>query len=536
MRILGIASLLSLLVSSPAFAQAPSAPFGRYLGVLRHESIGRDQLAKLDLIASREESNTLHLSAVLTLHLGDYASAEYVAYHWDEVRYNLLTGSFVFEKPDQQATLVVRKFSGAELEGDFRSAFGPGVLKILLKQSGTPSPQYPIIEPVQGEYEGLCPSPIASGKKVPTRLQLLTYRSTEGMSQVGNPFASYRIRGLSGENSGTSCAAAGPAWCTWGTITTGNFNFFKNHLQIFSRYRNLDCQTEAGGLRCGSCDFLKRISSETKGPRALVPPTSSNVLDTSGGNAALQGNDTEGLQGEYRGYLHHEYLDRYQPASLNLLTYQAGAEPGQPPTLKMSAAASLFFGEHDAMEQISYKFNERSYPNPLRAPQLVLTQRESDVDAILQITTLGKGIVRGVWFSRLFGRVGTFTMTRNEPPALPAGARLMEEISGQYESTDWDLGLAVGQGTSAPGTTNPFAPLTFNGWTLMRDVTAKINVTGGSYDFYTGKIGLDVGEGDYRIGYRSSRQRLLLKKTRLAPLAPLPRFEPDAFRLVTEPF
>jgi len=530
------AILLSLAVTTTAMA-APEPPLGRFVGVLRHESLQRDQLAKLDFVASREDGNVLRLMAVLTLQFGDFASGEYVAYHFDDVRFNLLTQNFVFDQSDQGITLVAKQYSGTEFVGEFRSSFSGDIGKVMLRKEAPAEPKLPLIEPIWGEYRGKCVSNVG-GKKVDTTLQLYSYRSTEGAVQVGNPFRAYKIKGFLGEqHGGEGCLSGSTRDCVWGNIRSGSYNFYKKRLVLFNNYRNLSCTTEQNGLQCGGCDFLKRVSSETNGSRRVFfPPTSSSILGevAAGDRPALEG-DMQAIQGEYHGYLHHEYLDRYQLGSLNILTYQASPSTGQPVTLRMSAVAALHFANEEGTESLSYKFDERSYPSPLLTPQFVFSQPKGDVDAVLQVTSLGNGTVKGVWYSQLFGRVGTFVFVKQELPKLPSGVKLMEPLSAHYQSTDWELDLLVGMGTSAPNTENPFGPLTFGGWILMPSVTPKIHITGGSYDFYTGRIGLEVGENIVQLGQRDSRSRLFLKKMYYAVLSPLPPHDLAPYRLIGTP-
>lgn len=503
--------------------------FGRYTGVLRHESAKRDQLAKLELIASREDGNTLFLKAVLTLHFGDFANKEYVAYHFDDVRFNLLTQTFVFDQPDQPVTLVTKQLSGNRLEGTFRSSYSGDIGKVLLSSEKPVLPEYPLIEPVWGEYKGLCESKIA-GKKTETVVQLYTYRSSEGAGQVGNPFRAYKIKGFIGEDDGSQCISGTSKMCVWGNVRTGAYNFFKNQLQIFNTYKNLNCTTEPDGIRCGGCDLLKRVSNETAEPRALEPLSSTSVLEPAEvAGPALVG-DVDSIQGEYVGWVHHEYLNRYQLGSLNILTYQVPTGPSEPISLRMSALASLYFGDEPNLESISYRFTERSYPNPLGTPQFVFSQPDADVDAILQITGLGKGVVKGIWFSQVFGRVGSFEFHKTGAPKLPSDAIKFETISGAFQGTNWDVNLMVALGISSPGTENPFAPLTFGGYAIMPSLTPKKHITGGTYDFYTGRIGIDVGDDVSFVGERPSGKRLGLQKLHLSVTSPLPTFGLEPYR------
>jgi len=510
---------------------APASPFGRYIGVLRHEALKRDQLAKLDFIASREENNVLVLKAVLTLHMGDFKSGEYIGYHFDNVRFNLLSQAFVFDQADQPITLKVSKFTGDEFVGEFRSAHSGEISQIILNKDKLPELKYPIFQPVWGEYYGVCQSK-ALGRPTPTTVQLYPYRANEGASQVGNPFRAYKIAGFLGENQGTQCFSGQQSMCVWGNITSGSFNFYKNNLLIFNNYKNLNCSQTPNGLQCEGCEELKRVSSETSGEKVLTPPAAKSELGdiTQSGPALVD--EVESIQGDYVGYVHHEYLNVYQPGSINILTYQAPDSTGGTPSLRMSAIGSLSFGEDNSIESLSYRFDERDYPNPLAAPQFTFSQPGSDLDAIIQVTNLGKGWVKGVWYSRLFGRVGEFVFRKGTRPELPATAVKMEAVSGYYQSSLWEIQLQVGATVAGQDNVNPFSPLTFGGWGIIPNITAKKHIFGGSYDFYTGRIGLeDEDKKPMQIGNRFSRRRLALKKMTTAVTSPLPKHEPAPFRL-----
>jgi len=148
----------------------------------------------------------------------------------------------------------------------------------------------------------------------------------------------------------------------------------------------------------------------------------------------------------------------------------------------------------------------------------------ADVDAILQVTHVGHGVVKGVWFSRLFGRVGDFELLKDKIPSLPPGAQTMEIVSGHYAGPEWELDVLVSLSTAEPNSENPFAPLTFDGWAMIPATTGKKEIAGGSFDFYTGRIAFQVGENAWHVGQRPSRSSLLLKRTHQGVLSPVPPF------------
>ncbi len=523
--------LFALIAVSALEAAAPK--FGRFSGVLRHSSIKRDQLAKLDFIASREEGNTLLLKAILTLHFGDFKSGEYIGIHFDDVRFDLTTQTFVFEQPDQPVTLVAKKFTDSEFIGEFRSNYSGATGEIILARGTAIAPKYPLLDPVWGEYRGVCKSKF-DGNPVETLLQLYTYRAAGGSKRDGNPFRAYSVAGTIGEKSERSCGPLPTKECVWGNISQASFNFFKNKLTIFTSHGNLSCSQTPTGISCAECPELKRVSNDIPSPRTLVPvETPASFNNATSPTAAAVTGSLGNLEGEYTGYVHHELTDTYQAGGMNLLTYRAAAAPGEAASLRLSATATLYFGDENSSESLSYHFAERSYPNPLLAPQFVFSQADADVDAILQVTKLGKGVISGIWFSRLFGRVGSFVFQKDGGVTVPATAKKMLPLSGDFIGPVWELYLSVGLGSSEPGTQNPFSPLEFGGWVVPTErFTKKFDAIAGSYDFYTGRMFFQFENGKALVGERVSREILRLNKITHVITTPMPRFELDQYNLV----
>jgi hypothetical protein len=79
------------------------------------------------------------------------------------------------------------------------------------------------------------------------------------------------------------------------------------------------------------------------------------------------------------------------------------------------------------------------------------------------VTKLGNGTVSGIWFSRLFGRVGAFTFKKDAGVTIPGTAKRTQAVSGDFLGPVWNLYVSVGLGSSEQGTQNPFSPLDFGG-------------------------------------------------------------------------
>lgn len=490
-----------LLLSASASSQSrvvEASLFGRYVGTLRHDALGKEQLVKLDFISSFDNPGALKLMAILTLHFGDFTSGEYVNFHYENVQFNVQTQTFTFDHPDQGVSIVAAKLQGDTFEGEVRATFAGKVGTVRLKRNGTAAPVLPLIEPLWGQYTGNC----ETGEH---ELQLVTYRSNEDTGRLGNPYGTYKIKGELAWRS----AVCLDEMCTLGKIGHGSYNFFRDDLRLVGN-KSLLCKVEPDALMCNGCRYSRRTGAS--GPsRVLRPPESKGAFTApkpaEGSDPALSG-EIASIQGEYVGYVHHEYLNQYQLGSLSLRTFQGAGEPGAT-SLRMSAIATLYFGEQESAEFVPYRFPERVFPNPVTAPVFVFARPEGDVDAILQVTQIGKGMAKGTWYSLLFGRVGTFEFYKAGPPTLPAGAVLMRPLGGKYESEQWFMSLFMSPGTIPGHTENPFFPLVPAG-TLSNSAVPLISVTSGTYDFYTGKVGLETGES-VLAGRRETAKKLMLR-------------------------
>ena len=497
----GNLSIIILSVIFSAATHATLAPadsvFGRYVGTLKYEKRNVEQLAKIDFIVSRSSENQLEMKAVITLHLGDFKSGEYISYHFDNVIFDLLGGTLTFDQAKEGVTIKSSRFVDGELVAELHSnAIGKvGVLN--MKLNGVAKPKLPLVEPVAGEYKTKC-----NGKT--SLLQLHTMRSIEDSSRVGNPFGSYDIRGQLGHYGMDSCLPG--RVCMWSAVMGGAYNFFLAKLDIVGNLGAWSCTTDELGFSCNNGCRFERVSSERKS-RVFAPPQAQIAFpSTPGGTMGA-------VEGTYQGFLHHEFLDRFQPTELSIVTYQS-VENGER-KLRLSASARIFFDTGTPLEEaIAYRFLPRDFPNPLVFSPFTLDRLQDDVDAFLKVTMMNDGVIRGEWYSLLFGRVGTFEVRRADAGkvTLPSNPKMLASISKGYDESWWKLNLQSFQARTPPNSENPYFPLDIAGTIALKSDVLQRNerITGGSYDFYTGKIGLKWSTDGWVIGNRLDDKHMSL--------------------------
>lgn len=237
-------------------------------------------------------------------------------------------------------------------------------------------------------------------------------------------------------------------------------------------------------------------------PPVFAHPSSTNPFP----DKIFSQETSSSLGGVYRGFLYHESLDVYQRAEINLKEFEVGAQK------KLSANAHLFFGEYEKKESISYRFDTVQFDSRHPLEQFILSRPDADLDAVIEVTKAGNGVLRGNWYSLLFGKVGSFELYRDEPVVLPEKSEIMKSLSGFYSGHLWDLNLVVELGQTPLNSDNPFHPLTFSGWAKIQELGFRVTILDGSYDFYTGKLGLVLSHPSLFAGVRNQSGEIYLRK------------------------
>jgi hypothetical protein len=130
------------------------------------------------------------------------------------------------------------------------------------------------------------------------------------------------------------------------------------------------------------------------------------------------------IRGTYKAVLLHEATGFYQNGIITLRT--ANIE-GQ---IRISANVRVIFGDQNSNEYLTYEYAE--VPYNFLTGQLSLRDDNNDISLT---GTIRSGRLAGEWFSSLVGRVGTFEAIKDDEPAVPNGAELVQSLSGYYRGT-----------------------------------------------------------------------------------------------------
>ncbi len=127
------------------------------------------------------------------------------------------------------------------------------------------------------------------------------------------------------------------------------------------------------------------------------------------------------LGGQYRGVLLHQDKDLFQYSELTLTSSSIAPEG-----LRLVASLKIIFGDWNSNEYLIYKFDPVQF-NPMTG-QMILKSESIDV------TLAGywsDGELKGEWYSKYKGKVGSLSFNKTNSPLETRGT-LLESVKGTY--------------------------------------------------------------------------------------------------------
>jgi hypothetical protein len=437
--------LITFAFSWDSFAATPM-PFGRYVGETTINGSVASVATSLD-VYQYQPSVLLEfprVGMILRLGFGGLTSHEYVTFDFDGVNYDFDNGNFVLDTSENDLVFRGNVISSGEgqttIEGDgmFRSSgkFAHIKLQFLTDEpteggepgepgagteSGEPNDApsdgqaTASIPTLTGSYSGMCAGKLSA-------LNIITARGQE-LEEVRSGLVDYRITARLGQRDDLCVKTENnrpPIYCVQRVYSDGQWNFSTNQLRLNSGNSSDQCTLLIDGIKC-SFHFKDRVENcELK--RQMVPSASFSgyasrsyrVRATTEQRKPLPAprppNNAElvsAVSGEFYGYLHHELLNTYQPVRLAVLGSSTTENPHIPKMPYISGALTFLFGRAENDTSWTVPFDRKSF---YVRPGYSLESKQSDGFFVVDEWSIGS--IRGTWYSRHFGRIGTIELIK----------------------------------------------------------------------------------------------------------------------------
>ena len=495
---------------------------GKYFGGIQMDGSPTQIAVVLDTFAvtAPETPDFPQVDAILRVSPGGFFSAEYVSFRFQNFSYNFQKGVLYLEDPaiDISATLeVTNTDSTTVLEGPvvFRPSLKKGRMRVEMNEdelspTGAVGFKIPFLPALAGEYRGKCDAKAAALQIETGRESSLSRSSTSGL-------AHYVVTGRIGYLEDSMCSENGPAFCSQRFFTSADYRFFENTLLLQGPRAALNCTTSGSDLFCRqqilgkneNCTFRK-MSEQTTSPevyprRFFLKPTAEQKKPLPAPQPPLSEDLVTTLNGSYYGFLHHENRDQYQLIRMGISASSTTIHPHINERVFITASLSSIFGSSwNSSALYGQEFLRKELNIGLNGIIIPYYRLDSEgSDTFLVIEEWKTGYLRGIWYSKEYGRVGTFEFLKEVATPVPANLDVIPSLDGEYEGpTDrdpktnnwwWLRAIIPGQIPREKRNTA----------TLQGEYESKNGVTvgrafeSGSIDMYTGAVSFVVPENNY---------------------------------------
>lgn len=500
---------MGLNVFTYALLAAAQLKTGRYVGYIAVDGLEQKLGAVYDSYVVQPSDVTAfpRQNGILKITLGGLAGHEYETYVYEDARYDYENGLLSLESVGEDfivnAAVTNEPHDAIDGQVFVRSAGTGGSIHLERVSdepgagSGAVLPAEQYLPALAGQYRGICGENRAVLLQIETArgLELLTERERHGLHN-------YAIQGRVGIHDPLLCGADN-LWCVTRNYVDGTYDFAAKRLIIRAPNGTDDCDVTARGLSCGV--HLESTAAErcelTRDPKPSAIETftarSFHLATTPAQRAKLPdpsppNNDAlvAALRGTFTGNLYNEATGRYQVMRLNVIASTSIENPHNENMVFVTATAMLHFGggNQPSREFWSQQFERRSF---YLTPGFTLESPRSD--AFMQISDWRTGQVRGVWYSRQFGRVGTFELVKGtDVQTPPPDAKFAPNITGAFKGRDWFVDLLLPlQVPRADVSTAQFQ----GEYGHLDGIIPRRSVDSGAYDFYRGAVGF-LGSDD----------------------------------------
>ncbi len=521
------AFFLILILTTRLFAAGPK--IGTYIGFVTFE--GRTE--KVGLCIEFERRDTVdgksQLIAFLKLKLGGFTTHEYVSHYyvvedylWDssEIVLDGMLSGFGTDLTFWQGMVLD---DGNKITGKIRSTRG-GVIRGHAELVYTPTPDdfekvnaifpnIPMVKSLTGEYKGRC-----EGKDI--TLQLEASKLEDSSRDKINTLQGVQIRARTLGYSRFSTLAGNST--IFGTWLGASYNPYSAVLLLPAAEES--CHVKGDSIKCGNrCEFTRLASAPDSLDEYMVKykcSKKSREHHLKGieqiENHIFPTKDRSNIEGEYYGVLHLEERNIYKIMSLEIALSGAPVENSDHRSWqKMVSMVGRIFPstDHGTDTDTDSSISIAFVPTQLALGKFKELLLDSTGDQILKITEWGEQGLKGILYSKSYGKVGTVEFVKGENPdvAIFNGVHLPKPVQGKYTANisrpnnscfSMDFNLTMMAISNSNNHVPSYFPFTLTGTAELYCGSSTVYgvVQSGIVDFYTGTILLSLDADQTILG------------------------------------
>ena len=476
--------------------EQPEYP-GIYAGFANTES-GYLRL-KVEILAVQQDDRTTTYSANLFTFFGSFMSNESLAFRNEKFDHDRQANQMTVSSDSKFISEI--SFKGNEVSGVLN--FSGTLVPFVATKSSPPNlestyldllPENPPMQSWTGEYYGVC-----SNRR--TLIQLVSVRSKVD-HKLDNSHLPFSLMTQVAQSDSRRCKK--DLLCIESPTHARITNIAKGMFELTSKKSQQKCQFAGSSITCEGCSLERRASIFDN---SLIAPTFHTRNDPAKPLQPI--NNTENQQttdaqsttklGQYYGVLNHDYSSRIQNISL----YTTKTKNG------FNTTVNLYHGNNHSQEFSVHNFENNLSDAPLTQP----LRLEGKGEAFAIVNQWTETTVRGSWFSKQYGFIGSFNLQRDKPEKKQMNGTEtsphVPKISGSYTSKNWEIQIATAANVSADEY-NMF-PATIYGWAQQNvPGTRKKRIINGQYNPYNGSVHLLLDDGHHALGHIDATGNLQL--------------------------
>ena len=440
------------------FSFAGELKQGKYTGWIQLEGSLNKIALTADFFQESSEDFTKFpkLKAIVKMNFGGFGSHEYMTEVYKDLKYDFDNSVLTWDETenDLMMSTTVQSIGGkATITGSVfvRSSALTGSL-FLKEVSDEPDDDEPspkvtevpsesFFPKLDGQYEGVC-------DQKPAVFQVQTVRGLKSdknnETEINNRGLDryYGITGRIGFKNDQLCGDVGSAWCSRFHFSSGSYNLFLGKISLLGGYSSEECISTGNTWECSirtsnktvRCQFKKQTEKSKSAfffPRKFqLQPNQDQLKELPPPSPPTNRDLSNSLKGRFQGFIHNETNDTYLPLRIDVIPFSTTENPHNPNQIMISTTASIFLGSTHSGSFFIQRFEPRSF---YLRPGFVLAG--PNTDSFFVINDWKQGFIRGDWYSKAFGKVGTVQLVKGSQVMFESGHSAVANFAGEYERT-----------------------------------------------------------------------------------------------------